>query len=69
MPATTRRNYTVTPATDRQIADLAAWWGGVAELPAAQVIREAVRRAWEAEARIRRPETRTRTRNRSKKGQ
>jgi hypothetical protein len=50
MPRTTPREmYSVTEETQRQIADLATRWGGVASLPKSQVIREAIRRCWLAE--------------------
>jgi hypothetical protein len=48
MPAI-RRNFHITDETAREIKELAGFWGGVNPMPAAQVIREAVRRAHAAE--------------------
>jgi hypothetical protein len=47
---TDRLEARATPETVERAGDLAKAWGGIRALPISDVIAEAIRRAWEAEA-------------------
>lgn len=46
-----RKNYTLSPATLQQLAELSKWWGNLEPLNASRTIAEALNRAHSVESR------------------
>ncbi len=53
--AIAKNTFTLSVETRRQFGDQAQWWGAVKPVPKSVVVAEAIRRAWEAEARSGKP--------------
>jgi len=49
MPQAVRRLFSLNPESLRHLQSLAERWGGIRQLPASSVVREALRIAWESE--------------------